>query len=55
MPIDRDKALAHQFPVSEGYWEPDDVILYHLGIGAGVAATDAKELEYTFETFLFAL
>ena len=39
MPIDRAKALAHEFPQGEGQYQPDDVILYHLGIGAGVPAT----------------
>jgi hypothetical protein len=31
------------------------VILYHLGLGAGVPATDAKELEYTYEKNLKVL
>ncbi|MBW2401728.1 MAG: hypothetical protein JRG80_21155 [Deltaproteobacteria bacterium] len=31
------------------------MILYHLGIGAGVPATDPGELEYTFEKNLKVL
>jgi acyl dehydratase len=31
------------------------VILYHLGLGAGVPATDPKELEYTYERNLKVL
>ncbi len=31
------------------------VILYHLGIGAGVPPTDPGELEYTFEKNLKVL
>jgi acyl dehydratase len=31
------------------------VILYHLGVGAGVPATDANELEYTYEKSLKVL
>ncbi len=55
MPIDRDKALGASLGESEGSWETDDVILYHLGIGAGVPATDAAELEYTYEKNLKVL
>jgi len=55
MPIEPEKVLAHRFEPSEGYYNPDDVILYHLGIGAGVPATDENELEYTFEKKLKVL
>jgi acyl dehydratase len=55
MPIDRDKALAHTFPGGEGSYREDDVILYHLGVGAGVPATDPNELEYTYEKNLKVL
>ncbi len=55
MPIDRDKALSHQFPTSEGGWNRDDAILYHLGVGAGVPQTDPGELEYTYEKNLKVL
>lgn len=56
MPIDVKKALAAEFPTGRGSWGPDNVILYHLGIGAGYEKpTDAKELEYTFEKNLKVL
>ncbi|MCH2170725.1 MaoC family dehydratase N-terminal domain-containing protein [Myxococcota bacterium] len=55
MPIDREKALAAEFPAGEGEYAADDVILYHLGIGAGNPPTDANELEYTYEKNLKVL
>ena len=44
MPIDPEKALGYELEPSEGGWSRDDVILYHLGVGAGVPATDPNEL-----------
>lgn len=56
MPIDLKRALAAEFPVQRSEWGPDDVILYHLGVGAGFEKpTDAKELEYTYERNLKVL
>ena len=56
MPIDPSKALAAQFPSQRSEWGPDDIILYHLGLGAGFEKpTDAKELEYTYEQNLKVL
>ena len=55
MPIEPQKALAAKFAPSASSYEPDDVILYHLGIGAGVPPTDANELEYTYEKNLKVL
>jgi len=56
MPIDPSKALAADFPATPSEWGPDDVILYHLGIGAGFEKpTDPKELEYTYEAKLKVL
>ena len=55
MPIDRDKALSAELPGGEGSYKKDDVILYHLGVGAGVPATDPGELEYTYEKNLKVL
>jgi len=55
MPIDRDKVLSYKFPASEGGWNRDDAILYHLGVGAGVPQTDPGELEYTYEKSLKVL
>ncbi|OPH13618.1 3-alpha,7-alpha,12-alpha-trihydroxy-5-beta-cholest-24-enoyl-CoA hydratase, partial [Azospirillum brasilense] len=36
-------------------WDRKDVQLYHLGIGAGVPATDPDELRYTLESRLHVL
>lgn len=56
MPIDVQKALGAKLPKAESAWSPDQVILYHLGIGAGVGrATDPKELAYTYEKKLKVL
>jgi acyl dehydratase len=55
MPINPAEALAAKFPLAETSYEVDDVILYHLGIGAGVPQTDANELEYTYEKNLKVL
>ena len=55
MPVDREKAVGSSLGVREGGWDVDDVILYHLGIGAGVPATEANELEYTYEKNLKVL
>jgi acyl dehydratase len=55
MPIEPQKALAAKFAPSTSSYEQDDVILYHLGIGAGVPPTDANELEYTYEKNLKVL
>lgn len=56
MPIDRTKALGAELAPVEAAWGPDQVILYHLGIGAGVGrATDPAELAYTYEKNLQVL
>ena len=56
MPIDPEKASGGKLPVTEASWAHDEVILYHLGIGAGMEnPTDAKELEYTYEKNLKVL
>lgn len=49
MAINSQKALSATFPTGESRWKKDDVILYHLGIGAGVPQTDPRELAYTYE------
>jgi len=49
MPVDPAKAVGFEMPVSKGEWSQDDVILYHLGVGAGVPPTDPNELAYTYE------
>ena len=55
MPIDPSKALGAELPAADGSWSQDDVILYHLGVGAGIPPTDAAELEYTYEKNLKVL
>ncbi|MFD8202372.1 MaoC/PaaZ C-terminal domain-containing protein, partial [Streptomyces sp. NPDC059701] len=55
MPIDAARALAAAPRVREIAWDHKDVLLYHLGIGAGAPATDPRELRYTLESRLRAL
>ena len=56
MPIDPEKATGGKLPANEASWDRDSVILYHLGVGAGMEKpTDPKELEYTYEKNLKVL
>ncbi|MHC3474061.1 MaoC/PaaZ C-terminal domain-containing protein [Streptomyces sp. 7R007] len=55
MPIDAAKALAAEPRTGEITWTAKDVQLYHLGIGAGLPATDPDELRYTLESRLHVL
>ena len=55
MPIDPEKARGAKLEDGESSYSQDDVILYHLGVGAGVPATDPGELEYTYEKNLKVL
>ena len=55
MPIDLDKVLGAELPGGSHSWDADDVILYHLGLGAGVPPTDAGELAYVYERELKVL
>ncbi|MEV6393736.1 MaoC/PaaZ C-terminal domain-containing protein [Streptomyces sp. NPDC051907] len=55
MPIDAAKALAAEPRSAEISWDSKDVQLYHLGIGAGIPATDPDELRYTLESRLHVL
>lgn len=55
MPIDAEKAVAAEPRTSEIAWDHKDVQLYHLGLGAGVPATDPQELRYTLESSLHVL
>src|SRR5439155_14305709 len=50
MPIDVEKVVGAQIPGDVAEWDEDAVILYHLGVGAGVPPTDAGELQYTYES-----
>jgi acyl dehydratase len=55
MPIEPDKLLGAPLHAGSARWEPDDVILYHLGVGAGNPPTDDNELSYTYEARLKVL
>ncbi|MEE8395974.1 MAG: MaoC/PaaZ C-terminal domain-containing protein [bacterium] len=55
MAIDPAQAVGAEIKGGSFSWEPDQVILYHLGLGAGVPPTDPGELEYTFEKNLKVL
>ncbi|MFD6293340.1 MaoC/PaaZ C-terminal domain-containing protein [Streptomyces sp. NPDC060235] len=55
MPIDAAKAVAAEPRTGEIAWSRKDVQLYHLGLGAGVPATDPDELRYTLESRLHVL
>ena len=55
MPIDLTKALGAHLPEASYSWDSKAVILYHLGVGAGVPATDSGELEYAYEANLKVL
>lgn len=56
MPIEIDKARGALLEPSEASWNDDNVILYHLGVGAGLdKPTDPKELQYTYEAALKVL
>lgn len=55
MPLDVERVLAADIPDTTHHWEADEVILYHLGVGAGVPPTDASELEYAYEANLKVL
>ncbi|MFQ5416341.1 MAG: MaoC/PaaZ C-terminal domain-containing protein [Myxococcota bacterium] len=55
MPIDPSKALGAELGEGTYEWDKDQVILYHLGVGAGVPPIDPGELEYTYEKNLKVL
>jgi acyl dehydratase len=55
MPIDPKQALGASLGEGSYTWTKDQVILYHLGVGAGVPPTDRGELEYTYEKNLKVL
>jgi acyl dehydratase len=55
VPIDPEKVLGAKLPDSSWEWDADRVILYHLGLGAGVPANDPGELSYTYEQQLKVL
>lgn len=55
MPIDAAKALAADPRQGDIAWDHKDIQLYHLGLGAGLPATDPDELRYTLESKLHVL
>ncbi|MEU9559984.1 MaoC family dehydratase [Streptomyces fumanus] len=55
MPIDAASALAAAPRTDEIAWQPGDVQLYHLALGAGRPATDPAELRYVLEPRLRVL
>ncbi|MDH3212360.1 MAG: MaoC/PaaZ C-terminal domain-containing protein [Myxococcales bacterium] len=55
MPIDPKRALGAKMGEGKSSWTRDQVILYHLGVGAGNPPTDPGELEYTYEKNLKVL
>lgn len=55
MGLDPGAALSATFPVVRSHWTPDDVIRYHLAVGAGATGVDARELRYLYEQQLVVL
>lgn len=49
MPVDPTKIVGAALEPTPASWTQNDVILYHLGLGAGTPSTDPGELEYTYE------
>jgi acyl dehydratase len=52
MPIDPTKAIGAELPERTFAWTESDVLLYHLGVGAGARPgdqTDPKALRYTLD------
>ena len=55
MPIDPKQALGAELGEGRYSYTKDQVILYHLGVGAGNPPTDKNELEYCYEKNLKVL
>lgn len=55
MSLDPERARAAELVGPDYSWDPEDVILYNLGVGAGAPATDPAELKYTYESDLHAV
>lgn len=55
MPIDIEQLLGADPRTWDASWTRKDVILYHLGVGAGDPPTDPDELAYTYEPRLKVL
>src|SRR5580698_6263484 len=50
-----ERVVGATLPGGVSAWTEDDIILYHLGVGAGRSPTCPSELEYTLETQLKVL
>ena len=55
MPIDIERAVGASLPATTFGWSDEDVILYHLGLGAGRDPIDPVELRYVYEGDLVVL
>lgn len=55
MTIDLESLIAAEPETAEYSWSVDDVILYHLGLGAGDPPDDPTELRYAYEEGLEVL
>ena len=55
MPIDLETAVGAELAGGTAVWREEDIILYHLGVGAGVPPTDPGELTYGYEADLQVL
>lgn len=55
MPIDPGRAMGAALTPETFSWTDDDVILYHLGIGAGSDPVDPGELRYAYEANLHVI
>ena len=49
MPIDPQKAIGTKLPALTYEYTDRDVMLYALGVGAGVPATNEQQLQFTYE------
>jgi acyl dehydratase len=55
VPIDPSVAIGADLGETAFSWTSSDVLLYHLGLGAGARATDERELRYVIEDRLVVL
>jgi acyl dehydratase len=55
VPIDHLKVAGARLPDARSSWDEDQVILYHLGVGAGDPPTSPGELSYCYEANLQVL
>ena len=55
MTLDPNVLVGKSLPPLDAKWAPDDVILYHLALGAGNPPDSASELTYAYESDLKVL